>query len=292
MQAKERLNGPSFKCFVGVDQTGAVSASGKTKALPCAVLFRRKNIWQLVLTEEKGTPLTTPNFSSQALSDLLRSCGTRLGPDTAILADCVMGLPWRSWKLTGEKAGDLRAVLRRSADGTAYGRAASEAFFSRWSETQVTSRECEKLCGSNSVFLTKPYQKNIQTGTYRIWRDIALAGDVDDFSFWPFDAHKRKFPWVFEGYPSFYWKHCFGFKKREPQSFEKVLLKAREYGLVIEAPPVGFLADYPDHADAAVLCLAGLILQTRKVLLEPYSGFGLSAPARVEGWIAGVGSPL
>jgi hypothetical protein len=292
LQTKARLAAPTFNCFVGMDQTGAVNASGKPRALPCSVLVRKKSAWRLILTGADKKLLTVPRFSLQTLSDLLRPCGASLGPDTAILADCVMGLPWKSWKRTGERAGDLRAVLRQSADGTAYGRAASEAFFSRWTDLPLPQRECEKLSGSNSVFLTKPYQKNIQTGTYRIWRDMALAGDVDDFSFWPFDPVQRKFPWVFEGYPSFYWKHWFGFKKRDPQAFNEVLSRAEAYGLTIEAPSVEFLIDHPDHADAAVLSLAGLVMQARKVLFEPYSGFSLSAPARVEGWIAGVGAAV
>lgn len=289
MSKTRKLVQPSFDCIIGVDQTGAVRG-GKPKPLPCTVLLRRSSGWDLFSLGETGRPLSLPNFSAQSIAQILEPYRHPLDANVGILVDCVLGLPWRTWKQTGEKPGDLRAVIRHCVLENAYGKAASETFFGRWKQEgeEICQRECERVSGSNSVFLTVPHQKNIQTGTYRIWRDLALAGDEDSFSFWPFDPVDRGRPWIFEGYPSFYWKHLFGKRVRKAASFPSVLAAARGYGLCIRAEQRARLSQDPDLADAAVLALAGLVLQHRNLLFSPFPGFGLEASARTEGWIAGV----
>jgi hypothetical protein len=279
---------PTFNCFVGVDQTGAVQPSGKPKPLPCAVLIQHKGVWNLRAASNDGQRFTLPSFSTSSLSTALRSAGGNLGADTAILADCVFGLPWRSWRRTGQKAGDLRALMRLSADGWAYGRRSSEAFFSRWAETEIPMRECERIAGSNSIFKTRPFQKNIQTGTFRIWRDLATYGDEDYFSFWPFDAASSSRPWVFEGYPSYYWYFFFGHRYRSPLFFSSIIESLQTQGWKLESPHTSYFEKDPNLADAGILCLAGLLMQKHQRLFQPFHDFGRVAAARTEGWIAGV----
>ncbi len=279
---------PRFQCFLGVDQTGAVLPSGRPKSLACTVLVRRGEEWVLYATHPSGKPLALPCFNSQFIEILLESFRQSLDANVAMMVDCVLGLPWVSWKHTGERPGDLRSLLRLCALETEYGRGASEAFFSKWNVSEsLPRRACELATGSNSVFQTWPYQKNIQTGTHRIWRDLTSIGDEDYFSFWPFDPPRRARPWVFEGYPSYYWKHLFGFRKRVPSAFPLVIAALREQGVSIRVCGKSAIQRDCNLADAAILSLAGLVLQERRKLFQPFEGFEWNLSARAEGWIAG-----
>lgn len=281
---------PFFDFFIGVDQTGAVQA-GRPKPLPCVVLARKGEDWVMTATQRSGKPLSLPHFSSQCFENLLEPFRRGLDANVGLIVDCVFGLPWASWKATGERPGDLRSLIRHCSSETDYGRAASEKFFGKWSGDVLQRRECERLSGSNSVFVTRPYQRNVQTGTYRIWRDLALAGDEDYFSFWPFDPPKRGRPWIFEGYPTFYWRSLFGKRTRSPHAFDTVVTTARAYGLSLRVKGRAAIAADPNLADAAILALAGLLLQQKENLFSPFEQFPLQLCARAEGWIAGV-SPL
>lgn len=283
--------GLNFRCFVGIDQTGAVRASGRPHPLPCAVLERGSAEWKLHLADGDLKPLAVDSFASQSFEKLLEPFHRTLGAKVALMVDCVFGLPWQSWRAVGEKPGDLRSLIRQCTQENAYGRSASEAFFGKWSGGQILRRECERVSGSNSVFQTRPFQKNIQTGTFRIWRDLALHGDEDAFSFWPFDPVQSGRPWVFEGYPSFYWRQLFKMRSRTVAAFPEVLEAVRSFGLKVRwEHPKNFRLT-PDAADAAVLALAGLVLQHEGRLFRPFNAFALQASARAEGWIAGVIPP-
>jgi hypothetical protein len=283
---------PVFDCIVGVDQTGAVTSSGKPRALATTVLIRKGDDWVLHATHASGKPMSLPCFNSQYLEILLESFRHSLDANVGLMVDCVLGLPWTSWKSAGERPGDLRSLIRHCAQADAYGRKAGEAFFSKWnSEPDFPRRQCERISGSNSVFQIRPHQKNIQTGTYRIWRDLALAGDEDYFSFWPFDTPRRGRPWIFEGYPTFYWRSLFGRRSRSPEAFASVVTAVRSYGISVRVVGRAAIARDPNLADAAVLALAGLVLQHRSALFCPFEQFPLQLAARAEGWIAGVSPP-
>lgn len=278
-----------FQCFVGVDQTGAVRPDGVPHPLPCAILVGRDGEWALQTVQRSGKSLSIPSFTHQALEELLATVHVHLDHRVAVLVDCVFGLPWQSWREAGERPGDVRALIRTCAFEQAYGRNASAAFFGRWNATTTFHRrECERVAGSNSLFQLQPAQKNIQTGTYRIWRDLAASGDEDLFSFWPFDALGSGRAWVFEGYPSFYWKNLFGCRSRSAAGLKKVFATVRGEGIPLRIKGKAAMSRNPDLADAGVLALAGLMLQRRERLFQPFESFPLFAPARAEGWIAGV----
>ena len=53
-----------------------------------------------------------------------------------------------------------------------------------------------------SVFKNKPFQKNVQTGTFRIWKDLGSDKEYENFSFWPYETESLNKYTVCEAYPS------------------------------------------------------------------------------------------
>src|SRR5690606_15146623 len=71
---------------------------------------------------------------------------------------------------------------------------------------------------ANSVFQSRPYQKNIQTGTYRIWKDLTSGGPTRWANIWPFETERSELldaPWIFEGFPSLLWREVLGLPTRD-----------------------------------------------------------------------------
>lgn len=219
----------------------------------------------------------------------------------AIVLDVVIGLPATCWPAWAEGSGGDRpwSLFARAAATPGWGRPAGERFFETLlpgaSAATLPRRLCEHDAGANSVFLTRPFQKNVQTGTFRVWKDLAGGeGGARWANVWAFDRRVavRSAPWIFEGYPSLLWSKVFGHRRRAPARFADVLAAARALGVEASACAcaslVRHVAASPDVADAAVLALGAACLDVGGRLMVPFRAFETDVIPRGEGWIAGL----
>jgi len=304
-----------FKLFVGVDQTGASRPGGRgAYPLATAMIFETApGSWRLCLTDARGRGLSLARFTPTDMALLLETQTAlprkRVGgvADAAWMVDCVFGLPSVVLAPRHPRAKpDSQALWREISrarrftfEGKDFGRAPAESFFQSLRPAgKPPRRKCEVLSGANSVFHFEPYQKNVQTGTYRIWKDMAEARDGEPWAnFWPMDsaqlggrAGKRGRPWIFEGYPSLFWKNILGTSSRTPKILPSLLEKNFSDHLDISADDRRLMTQDPDYADAAVLAVGGCLLQKNGKLWEPFPGFRKLAGLRFEGWISGLTS--
>ncbi len=233
--------------FLGVDQTGAVNARGVPKPLPACMLEGSKFEF-----------FALPHFSK---TEVLKH-----EPSSAII-DCVLGMP-RDLNLS------FRQALKRLSGQETYGRVAAEQFFLQIGGGKIWHREVEVLAKANSLFRSRPFQKNIQTGTYRFWLD--MARDPEWFCVpWLSGEAGRPGLKLFEGYPSLLWRKLFATPQRDPRQIEA--WTKRLYKLKWGSSESRLVLKDPNFADALVLALGG-----RELLAN-------ETPARLdhEGWILG-----
>ncbi len=286
-----------FHRFLGVDQTGAALAGGRrARPLPAVLL-------EVPSSGEPGwvKQVELPDLTRESVLSLLSSRSDREGSQGAVILDGVLGLPEKFRAREESGSGFLwqqffRAAQMQGEDGRRYGRALGEKFFAEiWSgpTDQMPTRTCERWARANSVFQLHPFQKNIQTGTFRLWRELGQAGKPW-IHIWPQDCDQvGEFgPWLFEGYPSLLWRELLGLPTRDlsrlPAQVGRVLAE-RHLSLRMAPDLTQALARSPDLADAFVLALGGALLQLDQALwlpLDPRSTEGRAAA--YEGWIAGL----
>lgn len=309
-----------FDFFIGLDQTGAVLGDGsRAKLLPCAFVDargKRPRLTASLPAKSRGgkssQPLKLPSFSEEALVTTLHLAGIEPirgkksilhSSTTAILADAVFGLPAGAWPAAPAGAQTLRGLFAKAARDSAtrkgYGLKPAAAFFSEILRDSVQAspavaqgagpypvRDCEILAKANSVFRTHPFQKNIQCGTYRFWRDLGTYGsewihlryfeDANEF------RHDR--PLLFEAYPSLIWREALKLQTRDRTQLREAL---KLFGDVdISASAVDLMVEDPDHADACILALGGYWLAHQDKLVDGCASKDQKL-AR-EGWIVGL----
>jgi len=273
-----------FSIFIGIDQTGASRRGGRAAApLKMSVLApNSRGRFQLI-------PKILSAVSPRALGE-----HAVLDSRTLLAIDCVFGLPAACWKKKKNQAGALWELMKSTQGSPLYGRGPAEDFFQTLVRSPIESpklprRECELHCKANSVFLARPYQKNIQTGTYRIWKDLASESADRWFHLWPFEDEKvsRDLPWIFEGYPSHLWREIFNFKTRQPERIGEIfsLFKSE---ITVTSKDLALLQSNADFADSAILALGAFFHHREKTLFEPFPAFRKHPKARREGWILGV----
>jgi hypothetical protein len=272
-----------FTTFVGVDQTGAV-VGGRPRPLPAVRLVRGDTRWSL----ESGS-------LAAASRDELLAFAADEAP--AIALDAVLGLPLACWQGEPPFVDSMWSLLGRASRTSGYGRAHAESFFASFTPVngeKLPRRACDTIAKANSILATRPFQKNVQTGTFRIWKDLTRDG-VRWANLWPFDdvrtASKRR-PWLFEGYPSFLWARLFGFQRRAPMRFAEVIVRARALGvdIAVTRALLARLTTDADLADAAVLAIGAACLDVRGRLFRPFARFS-PLVTKTEGWIMGVTQP-
>jgi hypothetical protein len=157
----------------------------------------------------------------------------------------------------------------------------AETFFLKYLTVrgELPRRKCELLAGANSIFQLRPYQRNIQTGTFRIWKDLGLEGRAW-LNLWPFErAPREDWPWMFEAFPSLFWREIFGCRSRAPSRVRKTIQER----ITIRCADWKRIEQNADLADAAVLAAGACLLQNDGRL------FGKILPQmRREGWILGL----
>lgn len=285
----------TFKTFVGVDQTGATLDGGKrAKPLYACMLSApdgRRGRWRL-------SPVPLASATRECLGEALSGIGRELDESVALVFDSVFGLPKKSWQARSRGgARELWKQLRATHEIEGFGRAASEKFFSRFRGanlelSRLPRRPCELLSGANSVFTTRPFQKNIQTGTFRIWKDLA-SQPSKWCNFWPFETKTTELPrapWVFEGYPSLLWREVFGYRVRTRaeaarllEAFSKMVGPIEQASVLARA-----LSRDADLCDAAVLALGAAMLEHENRLWVPFKRFREVRGIQHEGWILGL----
>ena len=292
------LNG-QFEIFVGIDQTGASLRGGvEARPLPVAVVEKVGDGAWLVTHDPSGRPLRLAAFAPEEVERVLReSRGAKssLGRHVAILADCVFGLPAATWpaKHAGNR-GLWELFAHAAAHEGGYGLKPAAAYFAnilaRAGEQpeRYPVRECERLSGANSVFRTHPFQKNIQCGTYRIWRDLGRTrGQWLNFRYFTPEREARSNkPWVFEAYPSLIWRELLMQRTRNLSELGRAL-KANAPEVAIDEASLAHIERDADAADAAVLAVGGYLLQKKRLLFA-------DAPRKdegKEGWIVGLSRP-
>lgn len=262
-----------LRVYFGVDQTGALTRKGgPPKPLPAALLIEDPSGPRLSLAN-------LPSLNQKCIAEALATRG--LEPQKVeILVDCVLGLPTEALREVGNTSMNLlfqKAFRYQKKFGL--GRKSAEEFFARefssvYEMNELPRRACERLAKANSVFQSRPYQRNIQTGTFRIWSDLggdlesALARDqerigtprADWFWLWRHEPYERKPKtsrriWIGEGYPSLSWRTIANAKTREPESLMKTLRGRFPELKLPRLSPRGPVAMSADHADAVVLAV-------------------------------------
>jgi hypothetical protein len=237
-----------MSAFLGIDQTGAVNARGSPHPLPACLLNGDKfDFFELKSFSPEVQNLINKKFS--------------------IVLDCVLGLPKGlslSW----------RQALHLLEHELKYGREAAEFFFDRIGGGKVHYREVEILAKSNSLFRSRPYQKNIQTGTYRFWVEMAKSQNWFRAPWLTGEAERPGVP-LYEGYPTLLWRRLFGAPSRD--RFQLKEWTEKRYRLKWKPGQRQWIEKDPNFADALVLALAGRELLDRTVPI-----------ANSEGWILGV----
>jgi hypothetical protein len=243
------------KIFIGIDQTGAVDRQGRPVALPACVL--------------RDGRFSLCSLKTLSFLDLKEHCTERELQTAVIAVDCVFGVP----KSIGKT---LKSSIQSTQALSGYGREVAQKFFRSLGDGKTPKREVEVLCNANSIFKERPFQKNIQTGTYRIWKELGSAP-----SLWysiPTVAGMRNEQAVtlLEGYPTLSWRLLFGAKTRQPECLAQ-LIRDFDPELSFAEGDQRKASENPNFADALVLSLAAR---------EHSSGSLKRAPSR-EGWILG-----
>jgi hypothetical protein len=261
--------------ILGIDQVGA-TVGRRPKRLPYALLVNQGGVWIL---------RKPPKLCAQGLAHLNKEALDLLIPDWklkkgVIAVDAVLGLA-RECSVSQTK---LKVRFKEARQKYSYGKSSGEKHFASYcselSSTNFPRRLCEMRAKANSVFVTIPAQKNIQTGTHRIWLD--LGEDTSWFELWPSGRDSAAVV-VAEVYPSFLWKNIFGFSQREPEMVSKVFKHAQ----VRVANALLKIYREPNWADSAVAALgAKQILESgpKELWLAPKN----NRCAKYEGWMLGL----
>jgi len=240
--------------FVGVDQTGAVDANGVPKPLPGCILSGK-----------------VPRFfylSSFSKSELIEHVKPPRNHKILVCVDCVLGLP-------EEITVGWREALARIENFHGYGRSVAKDFFFQLGQGQTPRRKIETACGANSVFQERPYQKNIQTGTYRIWKDISLNADHFIVPALETNSGEKRIK-LFEGYPSLSWRLLLKSSKRDFKNLPQLLDSQRieiDWSLELQRQ----VAIDPNLSDALLLALT----------IKKFLSHALKQKPSKEGWILG-----
>lgn len=264
--------------ILGVDQCGALNSAKQPKPMKAVLFERKKTVWQ---------------FEAIELNSLSRESLLRLKVE-AIVLDSVIGLPQGSWPIRKKSADGVWKLFQKAAEEPAYGRAAGETFFKSFLKGTMNtpSRVCEKIANANSIFTTRPFQKNIQTGSFRSWRD--LGKEKKFLNLWPFET-RASFdatrPWIFEGYPSWVWKNLLKTKKRSSENLKKIISTKSKIKIEPSLTHQWRLVERdPDSADAFALgfMLIHMLHEKKLELFPNLPEFILQC----EGWILGVETRL
>lgn len=249
--------------FLGIDQTGAIFSNGKPKPLPACALLENEMVFFYLPALNK--------------TEIEKNVGHLSPTKTKIILDCVLGLP-------SAVPLSLRQAIASTKDVQGFGRKAAQEFFrtiEKYSSVERPRREVEALAKANSVFQEKPFQKNIQTGTFRLWKELSLEPSWYRFPHLGEENDRKRIP-IFEGYPSYSWKFLFQTKHRNPQNFLPLFKAFFPKYKISKSSNISIQKD-SNLLDAAVLALHA---STLPKLLFSLPKTSTLYPTQ-EGWILG-----
>ena len=276
-----------FSQWIGIDQTGAALDGGK-KAVSLPVVRVRADGEMLVVQDAEWWE--TLHFSEQRIGEGVR---------TAIVLDCVLGLSVAVQKMH-PLAADVRKLLEYAASHPKnsgeriYGRDVAAEFFAEFAIEGDSLRECERMSGAQSVFKTIPWQRNIQTGTWRMWYELgrSIISNAASVKIWPQEAEAADAQlWLFEAWPTLLWKAWLRQTSRRLESGPQALATmVAEAGLQlrISKDMRGLVLKDANVADSLVMAVSAAVMDHMGVLMNPWPGFGAHPTARTEGWIIGL----
>ncbi len=283
-----------FDYFVGLDQTGAINSRGQPLPLPMAILHRDSKAWKLHVSDRANRALTLKTLEPECLRERLSLPGRDLSK-LALVIDSVFGLPEAAWPQKFNPSLNLYGLMKQASafefEGQAFGRKTAAAFFRGFltedllKDSKWPQRRCEILARANSVFALHPFQRNIVCRTFRIWKDLGSSSEKW-FQIQSFDepeVHTQNGPWIFEGYPSLFWRDILKSPSRKTELLVK-FLKSKNTKISVKPSDLNLLLKKPDLADAAILALGAFELQKNKKLwIKPQKPW-----VQKEGWILGL----
>lgn len=245
--------------YLGIDQTGAIYQNGRQKGQP-------KPLPSCLIEKDQIHFFYLKSLSQKDIeSHIDRKKFKRL----LICADCVLGLP-ESMSLS------WRQALSQIQNFDAFGRIPASQFFKSLGKGKVPRRAIEIECKANSVFQEKPFQKNIQTGTFRLWKE--MSKNESDFYVPALEVQKDPERLrIYEGYPSLSWKLLLSAKKRQPEAL-RVLLQRKGIKVKFQSEHSRLVKKDPNLADALLLALT----------IQKYRTDALSLKPHIEGSILGL----
>lgn len=235
----------NFDYIVGVDQTGA-TIKGKPKKLAFSYFETQKNTLNLGL-----------NLKSFKLSEFSKFINDFNNKRVLIVVDAVLGFPF-SVKIS------IFDVLREIKSFEGHGLSKGQEFFDYLKKKYIIKnnplRKIEKILGANSVFTPYPFQKNVQTGTYRILKD--LSHDEKWYNILPYE--KQNFnKYLIEGYPSKAFKELVG-TQRSIENFYYFLA-------TLDIKTTFYRSLTLDHIDSAMLVLQALAQKDLEIKIHKKS---------------------
>ncbi|MFW7377250.1 MAG: hypothetical protein ACOH5I_00400 [Oligoflexus sp.] len=306
---------PAINFIMGIDQTGAQHPrrAQAAKPLPIALVFRQKDYWKVTVSQsDRPQPLQLNRINYDSLLHLQKSLQEREGP-LIVAIDCVLGMPEAvtcppSWgqgrslmlKLFLE-ATHYHHKLKDSGEAS-YGLTVSRDFFRKLQfgdnenknlpVGRLPQRWVESLLKANSVFRERPFQKNIQSGTFRIWAELGSSNHLDRIHMWPFDDIQRCQAgdiMLMECYPSHLWRADWGINRRNPMLLIERILNESNLPIQISEIDRQILENSIDHCDALVNAL-GFLLRWQA---DPTANLHPNIPKVMnkEGWILGAEAP-
>lgn len=153
--------------IVGIDQTGAVDSKGKPKRLSVAILKLQKNGFVA------QTNLTLNRLQLAEIKDLIKNYFPSFQNERVLICiDSVLGLP------TLCKT-PIRKLLTKARtfdhNGKAFGAQTAYQFYQSFvANPAYPQRVAESKVNANSVFLLRPYQRNIGCGSFRTLKDLSI----------------------------------------------------------------------------------------------------------------------
>jgi hypothetical protein len=240
--------------YLGMDQTGAVDAIGRPKPIPVCLLDG--NQFHLALLKTFDLDLILGAFPNRDLSQLI------------ICLDCVLGVP-------AELGLTWREAVKMTLDQEGFGKGPAQKYFRSLGKGRIYRRRVESVCKANSMFQERPFQKNIQTGTFRFWKEMAQRPDWFYAPWVLNEISSSRIPLI-EGYPSLAWKLLFQVRSRQP---DQLLLLLNQFypDLKWSVAQQKQVEKDPNFADAVVLALAAKVFYSKIWDRQP----------SIEGWILG-----
>lgn len=234
--------------FIGIDQTGAWNAAiRKPRPLAMAIIRPELGRW-------KFECLPLAQFTPQGFAEANVKFEST---STLIATDCVFwshsSQTFKNLKTDFKNAHQWRLIHQRVS------REIAQAFFRTHGRPAGTKRPVDQKMKAQSLYSPTPFQRNIQTGTFRIWSELGEnpLNWIGIYPWSPIDSDVNT--WAVEAYPSYAWNSIFNSKIRNPKKLPHWIQKRFSKQLIVTASAKALISKDGNYADAAVLALQAFL---------------------------------